>query len=162
MLFCGGQGLWLVPCTHLFLHVASLYTEGEREGEGKGEGTGLDPSCIQGSDCLQPETANPEPARAWFPEATPCAWITYWGEANEDGMCDFKTAGKHYRSKVEIKLRAIGMHKPRCFQSVSPSSLHHAPCGQNVSGRAGVDTGAQEGTFVKAGLQRLSEATEAV
>lgn len=35
-----------------------------------------------------------------------------WGDANQDGMCDFKTAGKHYRSKVEIKLRAAGMCKP--------------------------------------------------
>jgi hypothetical protein len=50
------------------------------------------------------------------------------GESNQDGLCEFKTAGKHYRSKVEIKLRTIGMCKPvvsnLCFflQSVQFSS----------------------------------------
>lgn len=49
------------------------------------------------------------------------------------------------------------MQAPLFLISVSSSHLHNAPHGRNVLVRARVDTGAQEDTFVKAGLQRLSD-----
>lgn len=122
--WCGwgrGQGLWLVLCFHVFLHI--VQTGCSRGGLPLWRGSRRGPGqyWIWGGDCLQPGTANPEPAGAWSPEATPlCLDHICRGEANQDGMCYFKTAEKHYRSRVEIHWRAIGMHNSCCFQPLSP------------------------------------------
>lgn len=98
------QGLWLAPAPTSF---STLYEQAVQEAAslcGEGAEGGLASPAFGVVTAFSQELQTQSQQGHGSLKQLPSVWITFVGrgEANQDGMYYFKTAGKHYRSRVEI------------------------------------------------------------